>query len=757
MAKYKFEFEEDGLADILKKFKELKKEVDNLGKKAEKAVKKSGFDKSESGLIARTLGGVRKNKKTFDAITMGSVRASKQVTGLTKGVSGLSKTLGPWGMAIGKGADLISGFVSAVFDANKTVAEYNKRVYESVGGVGAFIETQGDLDSAQGKVTLGMAQMSDSMMNVGTNMDLMATSAERIAALDPFAKIGVKINAMAEMTTDATKSMGVMAIKFSRLWGVSVSEAASFTANFSYQTGRSADQVSKSLEQVTELALKSGISTSRFVATIESSTSEMGLFTVNMLASAKALKAFTKSAVPPKLAVETFDELSKAVGTMPKQMRALLASSPKTKKFIEESLGKKIEMFVDLERQGKLDPAGKAQLEALQNIKESVDKGEGLLAALNTEQFKAMVDAPTFLKIMNESLAEQFGANFALDKIQAKDIGIISEWVEKQYGISNKGLVSLITMAKTTEGGFEGLAKAMDDATKEQGEILKISDAIKVSTESSQKILQIVGEQMMFEIQKKLGLLAGPIATYTLKTLVAILEAIDFLTAGKSGVAGIAKSMNDALGKIGAAQKSAADEGLKQLDIAEKQVEKGSKAYEVLEDQRTQLELLQKMSGTMSETAHKDSKEFVEDLSKGFIDVVDAINPATYALQAMGAPRGPLGMIQLGIEKLGEKVGGMGGGGAAPSGMAAWGQSYAGMGGMLPRKADGGLVDKPTVAMVGEAGPEAIVPLKKGGGGGGFNINVNVSGLTGADKNVAKMIAEEVNAKLYDWLMRRRA
>jgi len=50
-----------------------------------------------------------------------------------------------------------------------------------------------------------------------------------------------------------------------------------------------------------------------------------------------------------------------------------------------------------------------------------------------------------------------------------------------------------------------------------------------------------------------------------------------------------------------------------------------------------------------------------------------------------------------------------------------------GGGGELPRMATGGIVTKPTVAMIGEAGPEAIVPLGRGGAGGGVNIYVNGS------------------------------
>lgn len=47
--------------------------------------------------------------------------------------------------------------------------------------------------------------------------------------------------------------------------------------------------------------------------------------------------------------------------------------------------------------------------------------------------------------------------------------------------------------------------------------------------------------------------------------------------------------------------------------------------------------------------------------------------------------------------------------------------------GFLPGFAEGGIVTTPTLAMVGERGPEAIVPLNRGGGGGGHTtISVTV-------------------------------
>lgn len=43
----------------------------------------------------------------------------------------------------------------------------------------------------------------------------------------------------------------------------------------------------------------------------------------------------------------------------------------------------------------------------------------------------------------------------------------------------------------------------------------------------------------------------------------------------------------------------------------------------------------------------------------------------------------------------------------------------------LPRLAAGGIVDSPTLAMIGESGPEAVIPLNHMGGAGGISVTIN--------------------------------
>jgi hypothetical protein len=64
----------------------------------------------------------------------------------------------------------------------------------------------------------------------------------------------------------------------------------------------------------------------------------------------------------------------------------------------------------------------------------------------------------------------------------------------------------------------------------------------------------------------------------------------------------------------------------------------------------------------------------------------------------------------------------------------------------LPKMANGGIVTSPTLALIGEAGPEAVVPLGKGGGMGG--IVINISGGLGTSTDIANAVYE--NLRFYN-------
>jgi hypothetical protein len=63
----------------------------------------------------------------------------------------------------------------------------------------------------------------------------------------------------------------------------------------------------------------------------------------------------------------------------------------------------------------------------------------------------------------------------------------------------------------------------------------------------------------------------------------------------------------------------------------------------------------------------------------------------------------------------------------------------------MPMMAAGGIVTRPTIAMIGEAGPEAVVPLsgRNSGMGNTYNINVN-AGMGTSGAQVGKEIVDAI-------------
>ena len=62
----------------------------------------------------------------------------------------------------------------------------------------------------------------------------------------------------------------------------------------------------------------------------------------------------------------------------------------------------------------------------------------------------------------------------------------------------------------------------------------------------------------------------------------------------------------------------------------------------------------------------------------------------------------------------------------------------------IPRFATGGIVTGPTLAMIGEAGPEAVIPLDGKHGGMGSNYTININGGLATSAEIGKMVVNSI-------------
>ena len=66
--------------------------------------------------------------------------------------------------------------------------------------------------------------------------------------------------------------------------------------------------------------------------------------------------------------------------------------------------------------------------------------------------------------------------------------------------------------------------------------------------------------------------------------------------------------------------------------------------------------------------------------------------------------------------------------------------------GGIPAMAEGGIVNKPTLALIGEAGPEAVVPLSKMNAGGNGDVNINVTGGLATSAEIGQSVVNALRA-----------
>lgn len=108
--------------------------------------------------------------------------------------------------------------------------------------------------------------------------------------------------------------------------------------------------------------------------------------------------------------------------------------------------------------------------------------------------------------------------------------------------------------------------------------------------------------------------------------------------------------------------------------------------------------------------------EIVNGVKSGVNDVIGILNGLIAAIDAIkiNIPAITLGSLKIGAQSIGFNI---------PQ---------------IPLLADGGIVNSPTLAMIGEAGPEAVIPLSGSGAGAFGGITINVMGGYYMDQQAAR-------------------
>ena len=144
----------------------------------------------------------------------------------------------------------------------------------------------------------------------------------------------------------------------------------------------------------------------------------------------------------------------------------------------------------------------------------------------------------------------------------------------------------------------------------------------------------------------------------------------------------------------------------------------------------------------------KTAQEAIADFFRSIADAL--LNYASMAIAEyirIGIARAFAGLNNLSVS--GQSFGGFSGG-------SSFGVDATGLQGPLTPFAEGGIVRKPTAALIGEAGPEAVIPLsemRKGGMGGGdvqivINQTINSDGSSSTDVKTQGQKGEELGRQM---------
>ena len=348
-------------------------------------------------------------------------------------------------------------------------------------------------------------------------------------------------------------------------------------------------------------------------------------------------------------------------------------------------------------------------------------------------------------------------------------IGKGFEYIFKLVDPATKGIRGFLGVLKTVAGLVDGAEKATGAWNQELGrssqQQMRLADEAGIFNRKLTEQEQAVGgakkevESFAAAFKDKLG--------------EALSDANDALTDAKSAFTDFATSVSDSIKQafsFADAQEAGAETGAGFLDGLRSQV-KGIMDYsakiQALLDRELSQEALAQVLASGAEAGAAIADQLIAggqaaiDETNALVDSANAaadkvgLNAATKWYQAgIDSATGIVNGIQAELDKLTPKLM------AKMDAIAAKlkrtvnidvvitervNKIVANLGG-IPAMADGGIVNKPTLALIGEAGPEAVVPLSKMNAGGGGDVNINVTGGLSTSAEIGQSVVNALRA-----------
>lgn len=241
--------------------------------------------------------------------------------GKGKALAGIGKAMGMMGQAVGSLSKLapilglvggaLTSVVKLLIDVEAYGKDINKEILQSASSAEMFAKEGWNAQRSMMRLDKTLETVRDSTHDWQMNMEMGTQAKDHLAVLSVLNQQGISVQKITSQLEENSKSTNKarqsmtqfsdvtkMAIGFSRLFGVSVDEIATFQAEMMSDLGMNLLETKREFSRMTAAATDSGIAANKFFAILRNVSSDLSLYGVRIGEVTKMLKGLGKVMSP---------------------------------------------------------------------------------------------------------------------------------------------------------------------------------------------------------------------------------------------------------------------------------------------------------------------------------------------------------------------------------------------------------------------------------------------------------------------------
>jgi hypothetical protein len=249
-----------------------------------------------------------------------------------KGISGVASKLGPvlntfakMGPMIGAVSGAVIGLIKLLIDVESHAKELNKEILDGASTADLYAASANNFDAGLGKLKGTLRTVRDEMSDFKMNDSMGTNAKDHLQVLGVLQKEGQTLKTLEDRLSNNKKQADAlhqsmtkfsdvtkMSIAYSRLFGVSIDEIASFQSEMMTELGTSLVDTKLEFARMESAAVESGIAANKFFNIMRNVSSDLSLYGVRLGEVTKMLKQMGK-AMSPRTAQKYLQSFAKGM------------------------------------------------------------------------------------------------------------------------------------------------------------------------------------------------------------------------------------------------------------------------------------------------------------------------------------------------------------------------------------------------------------------------------------------------------------